>query len=66
MRRLETIADARGRDMSSLSVSVFAAPPDADVLDSYREAGVNRALLPLPPAGRDTIVAKLDAYAKLL
>ena len=66
MRRLKTIADARGRDMSSLSVSVFAAPPDADVLDSYREAGVNRALLPLPPAGRDTIVAKLDAYAKLL
>ena len=66
MLRLKTAADAGERDVSTISVSVFAAPPDAQVLENFREAGVNRALLPLPPVGRDKVLAKLDAYAKLL
>ena len=66
MRRLHDVADSQGRDMRTLSVSVFAAPPDAATLESYRSAGVDRALLGLPPAGEDVVLRKLDEFAKLL
>lgn len=66
MTRLRNMAEANGRDMSTLSVTVFRAPPDAAVLDGYREAGISRALLELPSADRDTVLSLLDDYAKLI
>jgi probable F420-dependent oxidoreductase len=65
MARLKNFADEAGRDMSELSVSVFGAPGDAGVLAGYAEAGVNRALLTLPSAPRDEVMALLDKYAPL-
>lgn len=64
--KLRAIADEAGRDMSTISISVFGAPPKAEVLDQYREAGITRALLALPPAGRDKVLPQLDKYAALL
>jgi probable F420-dependent oxidoreductase len=66
MGRLKAVADEAGRDMSTLTVSVFGAPADAAVLESYREAGITRAILGLPPAGRDKVLPLLDRYATLL
>ncbi len=66
MDRLKAVADEAGRDMSTLTVSVFGAPDDAAVLESYREAGITRAILRLPPAGRDKVLPLLDQYAALL
>ncbi|MDA1302598.1 MAG: LLM class F420-dependent oxidoreductase [Proteobacteria bacterium] len=66
MARLRGFAQEAGRDMSSLSVSVFGAPADAGVLESYREAGVDRALLSLPAAGRDEVLRILERYQPLL
>lgn len=65
-RRLKAVADAAGRDMSTLSISVFGAPPRSDVLDQYRQAGVSRAVLGLPPAPADVVLPKLNEYARLL
>ena len=64
--RLQKAADENGRDMATLSVSVFGAAPKADVLDSFREAGITRAILPLPSNGRDETLVLLDQYAALL
>lgn len=66
MARLKHFADAAGRDMSTLSVIAFRAPPDAKSLEGYARAGIGRALLELPDASRDELLALLDEYAMLL
>ena len=66
MARLRRFADEAGRDMASLSVSLFGARPDAKILDSYARDGVDRALLMLPAEGREVILPLLDEYAPLL
>ncbi len=66
MGRLRRAAEAAGRDMSTLSMTVFGAPPKAATLKTYAEAGVTRALLVLPSADRDTVLKLLDDYVPLL
>lgn len=66
MKRLKTLADNAGRDMASLSVSVFGAPSDRETLAGFREAGIHRVLLPLPSATRDKILPILDGYTTLM
>lgn len=63
--RLRKAADAGGRDYSTLSISAFGAPADAATLAGYRDAGISRAVLPIPDAGRDEILKLLDKYAPL-
>lgn len=64
--RLHKFADEAGRDRSTLTMNVFGAPSDHDALSSYRDAGINRAILPLPPADRDKVLSLLDRYQPLL
>ncbi len=66
MHRLKQHADEGGRDVSTIPVSVFSAPADAKTLESFAEAGVYRAMLPLPPEGRETVLPLLDEFARLL
>ena len=66
LARLRSVADAAGRDMATLSISVSGAPADAGVLDRYREAGIHRAILTLPSAVEDEVLPVLDRYAQLL
>lgn len=66
MQRLRRHADAAGRDMSTLSVTVFRAPAEKAALDSYRQHGIDRVLLEIPDTSRDEVLRLLDGYAKLL
>ncbi len=66
MQRLRAAAQAGGRDMATLSISVFGAPAKASELDEYRQAGIRRAVLALPSGEADSVLPRLDAYAKLL
>jgi len=66
MADLKARAAKAGRDMKTISVSVFGAKPDDKTLDTYRSAGITRALFRLPPEGRDKILPLLDQYAKLI
>lgn len=66
MARLARIAAEEGRSMDTLSVNVFGAEPTADALSRYRNAGITRAILPLPPADRDSVWRTLDRYQALL
>jgi probable F420-dependent oxidoreductase len=64
--RLRQAAAVAGRDFSTLSISVFAAPADEAVLAEYRELGIQRAILAVPDQTRDEIMGVLDQYARLL
>lgn len=66
MERLRKAALAGGRDPASLSVTVFAAPPDRAKLEPYREAGIDRVLFEVPDLSRDEILKVLDGYAPLI
>ena len=66
MGELRVYADEAGRDMDSISVSVFRAPPEAPYLAKCRDAGVLRVLLALPSEGQDVVMPLLDRYAALL
>jgi alkanesulfonate monooxygenase SsuD/methylene tetrahydromethanopterin reductase-like flavin-dependent oxidoreductase (luciferase family) len=63
---LKARAAKAGRDIKTITVSVFGAKPDAGVLDQYAAAGVTRAIFRLPSEGRDTILPMLDQFAKLI
>jgi len=65
-KELREIASRKGRDMKTISVSIFAAPPEQAKLDLFRQAGATRALLLLPPEGRETVLPLLDQWAKLI
>ena len=64
--RLKNMADEVGRDINSLSISVFGAPPKPEVLDNYRKAGIDRALFALPSEDKDTVFKTLDRFQSLL
>jgi alkanesulfonate monooxygenase SsuD/methylene tetrahydromethanopterin reductase-like flavin-dependent oxidoreductase (luciferase family) len=66
MERLKKAAAAGGRDMKTLSITVFAAPADAAKLAPYREAGIDRVLLEVPDLSRDEILRVLDKNAPLV
>jgi alkanesulfonate monooxygenase SsuD/methylene tetrahydromethanopterin reductase-like flavin-dependent oxidoreductase (luciferase family) len=66
MTELRARAAKAGRDMQTISITVFGAAADQRLLDMYQADGVTRALLRLPPADRDTVLPVLDQYAPLL
>jgi probable F420-dependent oxidoreductase len=66
LKDLRERAAKAGRDMKTISTSVFGAKPDAGMLETYAQAGITRAILRLPPEGRDTVLPLLDQWAKLI
>ena len=63
---LHRLAEEKGRDPKSISVSAFSAPADRETIDGYAKLGVERVIFPLPPEGRDTVLPMLDDYAKMI
>ncbi|MGF1599861.1 MAG: TIGR03619 family F420-dependent LLM class oxidoreductase [Acidimicrobiales bacterium] len=57
---------AAGRDPAALQITVFGADPSPANLEALEAAGVQRAGLGLPVAGRDEILAAMDRHAALL
>lgn len=66
MNALKEYAAQAGRDMQTISVSVFGAAAEPKLLDSYRDIGATRVILRLPSEGRETILPLLDEYAKFV
>jgi probable F420-dependent oxidoreductase len=61
---LQARAAALGR--GPVPVTMYGAPPTEAALHDLDAAGVSRAILNLPPAGRDTVLRRLDAYSSLI
>ena len=66
MADLKARAAKKGRDMRTISVSVFGARPEEAGLDQLAQAGVARALRRLPSDGRDVVLRLLDQWARFL
>jgi len=63
---LRRLAEKAGRDPRTISISVSAATPTESAVHEYEKAGVERAILPLPSAGRNEVLPVLDRYATLM
>ena len=66
MSRLHRLAAVAGRDISTLTVTVFRAKPEVDTIRSYEDAGVNCILLQIPSDNRNICLKLLDKYDPLL
>ncbi len=54
------------RDPDALEVSVFGATPDEDAMARYRDAGITRVVIFLPPAKSEEILPILDIHARVM
>jgi len=63
---LKARATRAGRDMKTISVTVFGASPDRAVLERYAALGVTRVTLGLPSKDREAVLPLIDQYAKLI
>ena len=66
MNALHEYAARAGRDMRTLSVSVFGVAADPKLIGMYQDAEVTRIILLLPSEGHETILPLLDQYATFL
>jgi len=66
MNALREYATKAGRDMRTISVSVFGVAADPKLIGMYQDAEVTRIILLLPSEGRETILPLLDQYATFL
>jgi len=57
---------AAGRDPEKFEISIFAAPPQPELLARARAAGVARCVFGLPPAKAEEVLPLLDRYAELM
>ncbi len=57
---------AAGRDPDKFEISIFAAPPQPELLARARDAGVTRCVFGLPPAKAEEVLPLLDSYAELM
>jgi probable F420-dependent oxidoreductase len=64
--RFRRMAEEAGRDPRSLPVTLGGAPEDPDRLKRYRDLGVARMNVRLPPAKAGEILPVLDRWAKLI
>jgi probable F420-dependent oxidoreductase len=63
---LRRLAEEKGRDPRSISVSLYGAPMDPEALARLRDAGVERTIFALPSADADTVLPLLDRGAGLV
>jgi probable F420-dependent oxidoreductase len=61
---LGRLADAAGKQTPG--VSFFGVPAKPDVVSAYRQAGVTRCILSVPPVARDEAEGRLDRLAKFV
>lgn len=63
---LRRLAEDAGRDPASIEVTVYGAPRKPALLAAYRDAGVHRVVYAVPPAPRDEVLPKMDAFVEAI
>ncbi len=58
--------DACGRDPASAVVTVYSSAGDPTTVDGYADAGIDRVVVSLPAADRDSVWAALDGHTERL
>ncbi len=62
-KKIEGLYKEKGRDPSSLTVSIFGAPQDKESNRSFADAGANRVIHMLPTEDEASILPKLEQLA---
>ena len=66
LSEFRAMAEEHGRNPEELEISVYGAPADRDQLLRYRDAGIHRVVLGLPPRASDQVLPLLDGHAQLV
>ena len=66
MARLKRFADQAGRDVRTVSTTLFGGKPEAAYLEKCRAAGLDRVLFALPPEGRDAVMPVIEQFTAFL
>jgi hypothetical protein len=66
MARLKSFADEAGRDIRTVSTTLFGGRPEAGYLEQCRAAGLDRVLFALPPEARDQVMPVIEQYTAFL
>lgn len=66
LAQLDALCIEKGRDRSSIDVSVFAAPGTRAEVERLKALGVNRVITILPPLPEADSLKVLDGYAELV
>jgi len=66
LAQFQEMTQEAGRDPAALEVSVFGAAPNEDAMARYRDAGVSRVVMMLPPAESEEVLPILDAHARVM
>ena len=61
--RLDSLAEAAGRDPRSIEITAFGIPDDPDVIRRYELAGADRVVLNFPTADTSESIAALEKMA---
>ena len=62
--RLDELAQAAGRDPSSIQITVSGQPPDAGLIEEYGEAGADRVIVRLADVHEEQSLDEIDRIAK--
>ncbi len=62
---LRQMCEEAGRDPASVEIGIYGCPMRADIVDRYREAGVDRLIFWLPADDPDTVMSAVDHGATL-
>jgi hypothetical protein len=65
MTAFRQAAEDAGRDPDSLEVSVYACPPNAELVNRCAGAGISRMVFRLPTEGSDGVLRFLDRLGEL-
>ena len=63
---LRSMAADAGRDPDALDISIYGCPMDAEAVDRYRQAGVDRVIFWLPAIEEEALVPILERHQDLL
>jgi probable F420-dependent oxidoreductase len=63
---LRQMCEEAGRDPASVEIGIYGCPMRADIVDRYREAGVDRVIFWLPADDPDTVMSAVDHGATLI
>ena len=62
--RLDELAQAAGRDPSSIQITVSGQPPDVGLIEEYGEAGADRVIVRLSDVDEEQSLDEIDRIAK--
>jgi len=60
------MAREAGRDPASITITVWHARRDPDLMKRYQDLGVERVVFSIEPEASDKVTARIDAIAEVM